>query len=102
MCIRDSLFPYTTWQGSLILLYLFFTISSTMFPSKQDLQEILVLIPILFVAAVLIFSFDIPVVDYLLTENAINTVKQINTYLALGTGTNGLVYFLFRFLLRSK
>jgi hypothetical protein len=73
-----------------------------MFPSKQDLQEILVLIPILFVAAVLIFSFDIPVVDYLLTENAINTVKQINTYLALGTGTNGLVYFLFRFLLRSK
>ena len=98
----SALFPHPVWYLNILLFYLFFTISSTMFPSKQDLTEAIVIIPVLLIAGTLIFVLKIPIVHYLLSDEYIHVLKSLNIYLAPGTVANIGVYALFAFLIRSK
>jgi hypothetical protein len=97
-----NLFPHHVWYNNLILFYLFLTISSTMFPSKQDLKESYVLIFFLVGAIALIYMLDVPIVNYLLSEGAVKIVRNLNIYLALGTGANLLVRIFLKLITRSK
>ncbi len=97
-----NLFPHHVWYNNLILFYLFLTISSTMFPSKQDLKESYVLIFFLVGAIALIYMLDVPIVNYLLSEGAVKIVRNLNIYLALGTGANLLVRIFLKLITSSK
>lgn len=97
-----ELFPHHIWYYNILFFYLFLTISSTMFPSKQDLKEAYILILIIMAAIAIIILRDIPVVDYLLTDRAIEIVKRLNIYLVLGTGANCLMHIFLKLITRSK
>lgn len=97
-----QVFPHHVWYINIILFYLFLTISSTMFPSKQDLEESYILIIILMAALATIIVLDIPIVDYLLTEKVVEVVRRLNIYLALGTGANCIMRIFLKLITRSK
>lgn len=53
------LFPHESIFINSLMVYLIFIISSTMFSSKQDLQDFVFIIPLFFIVGIIFYVFDI-------------------------------------------
>lgn len=60
-----NIFPHPNIGINILLIYIIFVISSTMFSSKQDLVDIGYLIPIVVIIGAILFFFKINVLNYL-------------------------------------
>lgn len=80
-----KLFPNQNILLNILLIYVIFAISSTMFSSKQDLVDLIYILPLFLIIGALIYIFDLRF-DWILNnplirENLMNFFKQINFYL---------------------
>lgn len=93
-------FPSDSMYLDLIILYLIFAVSSTMFSSKQDLADFIYIIPTLIIAAILIHILPIDINLFIKNEAMINNmlqfVKEVNFYLFLSLLANGFIIVVLR------
>lgn len=87
-----QIFPNPHWLINLLLGYLIFSVSSTMFSSGQDLVDLIYIFPLIFLAGLIIYIFNIRV-DLLFDNGSlINRVNQVlsimNIYLFLSLTLN--------------
>lgn len=80
-----KLFPQQNLLINVLILYLIYVVSSTMFSSKQDLVDIIYIIPLLIFIAFIVYVFDIrigtlPGASFLISA-ARDFLKVINRYL---------------------
>lgn len=96
-CIFEyNLFPQPSILANLGMLYLFASISSSMFSSKQDMQESLILIPIVLLLISVCLAFKIPVIAYLQSAHATALIQKFNLYLLSATTINTALAVLLR------
>ncbi len=89
-------FPYKNLLINLFFAYLIFSISSTMFSSRQDLKDILYLIPFSIIIGGIIYIFNINILNLLIKFNileiGISIVNQINLYLLFSIIINIFIF----------
>lgn len=95
-----GLFPHESIAINSLFIYLFFSISSSMFLSKEDLKDSLILVPLLILLVSLFIGFKIDLTSYVFSDTAISLMKNLNLYLASATITNGVLFLFFRFFRR--
>ncbi len=95
-------FPAHTWWMNIILGYFIWVISSTMFSSRQDLIDILYVIPLIIFIVILVFVFKINVVGsvtaFIATPGfkaALHHVNNINVMLGIAFGVHVIANILF-------
>lgn len=77
-----KIFPSSNLLINIILIYLMFAISTTMFSSREDLKELINLIPLIILIVLGIYLFDIDLSWQLKIDNLrIEAIKDINLYL---------------------
>lgn len=77
---------------TLLGLYLFFVISTTMFSSRKDLESLVIAGPVIATMILIIHGIGIRIVlDTSLTESIASLTSLINTYLLLTLGVDGLL-----------
>lgn len=95
-----KIFPHQNFIINLVLGYLIFTISSTMFSSKQDLKDLIYILPLLIVILGIIFIFNIKLNFVLENRNLINVlasiINKINYYLFFSLMINSILVILLR------
>ena len=101
-----KLFPNQNLLINLLLIYLIFTVSSTMFSSKQDLKDLVYIPPLLVLLYGIIYVFDIKL-ELIFRNNAllqtlISFITQINFFLVLSLTIHVGTVVLIRILLRRK
>ena len=93
-----SLFANNNLYIDVLIIYLIFSVSATMFSSKKDLQDMLYLIPIAVVIIGIIYIFDIKIVFLIQNKEIIDKIgeicSKINVYLFISIIIN-LVLILF-------
>lgn len=95
-----NFFPQLNVWFNIIIIYLIFAISSTMFSSKEDLKDLVFIIPIIAIFILLIYIFNIKI--NLLFENKIaidhllNFTKILNSYLLYSLIINLALLFLLK------
>lgn len=80
-----KLFPSQNLLINIILGYIIFSVSSTMFSSKQDLVDLIYIIPLIIIVIGIVYIFDLRL-DFILKNKDLiqtfsNGVKGINFYL---------------------
>lgn len=65
---------------TIVLIYLIFSISTTMFSSTEDLRELINLIPLIILIALGFYLFNINL-QFIINDLIIKTIKDINIYL---------------------
>lgn len=87
-----QIFPSSVWYLNLLLGYVIFSVSSTMFSSAQDLVDLVYIFPVLFFIGLIIYIFNIRIDLLFNNPNLINGINQvfatINTYLFLSLSLN--------------
>ncbi len=94
-----NIFPSPNIAYNLLLIYLIFTISSTMFSSKQDLVDLIYLLPFLYVAIIVLYVFrtDASFMFQNYGEKAFNNIfTKINPYLLLCIGIHIIIIILLK------
>ncbi len=102
------LFPQTNLFINLVILYFIFTISSTMFSSKQDLIDIIFIIPIFVVLVGVIYIFNIKL-DFFyyvahISKGTVVILDNLNGFLFLSLMLNLILIGVFkglRFLIKK-
>lgn len=98
-----QLFPAKNFFLNLLFFYLIFTVSSTMFSSKQDLIDLVFIIPFFLFLAALFYIFQIDPLILVNNSKIINNLvlffNQVNQYLLLSVVINLLVFLGLKFLL---
>lgn len=94
------LFPNENPYLNLIFGYIVFAVSSTMFSSKQDLVDLIYIIPLFIIIGGLIYIFDIRA-DLILSnggvvEGMMSVIKTINFYLLFSLVVNILLILFFK------
>lgn len=94
------IFPNDNLYLNLILGYLVFAVSSTMFSSKQDLVDLIYIIPLIIIIVGAVYIFDIRA-DLILNngkviENAVAVIKTINFYLLFSLVINIFLILVFK------
>lgn len=88
------IFPSTNLGLSILFGYLIFTVSSTMFSSKQDLVDIVYIIPFIVILVGIVYIFNIKITvsiqDNLLT-GLLSFFQQVNIYLLFSLLINGVL-----------
>lgn len=95
-----QLFPNQNILVSLLLGYLIFAVSSTMFSSKQDLVDLVFIIPFILLAALFIYIFNIKI-DFLFKnpnvyEGIMVVINRINVFYTFSFVLHGLFILLLR------
>ncbi|NMB84181.1 hypothetical protein GYA28_02725 [Candidatus Roizmanbacteria bacterium] len=89
---KFKLFPQPNLLLNVLWIYLFFNISSTMFSSKQDLIDIVYILPVLVIVAGFVYIFNIDVVGILnspkIRDNLLDFTREVNYYLTMSLGIN--------------
>ncbi|MBP6045101.1 MAG: M50 family metallopeptidase [Microgenomates group bacterium] len=92
------------WSGALFS-YIVFTISSTMFSSKQDLIDLVYVIPIIVVIGVVLFVLKIDVKSFLVIFD-VNLMSQffsvVNSFLIFSLLLNGGMIVVLKLILRVQ
>lgn len=88
LVFEASLFPHTNVFMNILMVYLFFAVSSSMFSSREDLKESLIIIPVSLLIVSGLIAFDIDVFGYLSSFKAVSMMKTFNLYLSAATITN--------------
>lgn len=83
-----NLFPNEVAWINVLLIYLFFSISSSMFSSREDMKESIIVVPLLILAISILRAKNIDIGTYALSENSVNFVKNLNIYIVVATITN--------------
>lgn len=93
-----SLFANNNLYIDVLIIYLIFVVSATMFSSKKDLQDMLYLIPLGVLIVGIIYVFDIKIMFLIQNKEAVDKIgeicEKINTYLFISIIIN-LVLILF-------
>lgn len=97
-----KLFPHKNIFLSIFFLYLIFAVSSTMFSSKQDLIDIIYLLPLVIVITGIIYIFNIRI-DLLfknqtMSKNIFNFIENIDVYFFFSLIINLFIIALLKFL----
>lgn len=90
-----QLFPSQNWGLNIIFGYLIFTVSSTMFSSKQDLVDILYAIPLIIMVVGVVYIFN-------LTGTFEQLLKTINLYLFFPLVINFCIWLITIWLNKSR
>lgn len=95
-----SLFPNKILWLNPILIYFFFTVSSTMFSSKKDLVDILFIIPLIVIIGGFIYIFDIRLDWIFLNKNLhaslSNFLNSVNLYLFLSLVIHAVIVLILK------
>ncbi len=87
-----KLFPHENLLLAIAVGYLIFAVSSTMFSSKQDLVDIVFIVPILLILGSIMYIFNIRldwiVKNKAVLENISSFIKQVNFYFFISLGIN--------------
>lgn len=99
-----SLWTVSHLPQNFIVYYFIFSVTSTMFSSKKDLEDLIYLIPMLLLISALVYLFNIEI-DFLLqkvfTDNLlVSFLKRVNYYLVISIFINFFIFVILR-LLRS-
>jgi len=101
-----QLFPNQNFMLNIIIVYLIFAVSSTMFSSKQDLVDLASIPPILIFLWGFIYVFNIKVGEILakagITELIISFLSQINFYLLLSIAIHVAIIIMLKFFSKLK
>lgn len=86
------LFPSANLLQNALFLYLIFTVSSTMFSSKQDLVDFIFIVPFVIFVAGIVYIFQINLNFILKDERVLNNLseflKEVNFYLFISLIVN--------------
>lgn len=92
MMANFKLFPSHNLWLNILLAYFIFSVSSTMFSSKQDLIDLIYIIPILIIVAGVIYIFDIKLNllldNQFFQKNVLNFINLVNSYLLFSIAIN--------------
>lgn len=95
-----KLFPNENFWLNILLGYIVFTVSSTMFSSKKDLVDFAFIIPLIIIIIGTIYVFDINIdfifANQLLIGGIADFFKQINFYLFFSLIVNIVLILLFK------
>lgn len=96
----SKIFPTSNLILNIFFIYFIFTVSSTMFSSKQDLVDLIFIIPLIIIIVGAIYILNIKI-DWLLNErlllNRIEAfIEKINKFLLFSLLINGLLFGIFR------
>ena len=72
-------FSHPNWGVKIFMGYVIFLLSSTMFSSKQDLVDIIYVLPVLIIISLIVYIFQIDLIGLL--ENFPKAVENINRFL---------------------
>lgn len=101
-----KLFPSSNIFQNLFFAYLIFTISSTMFSSKQDLVDFVFILPILILIMAFIYIFQIDFTFILknkqVLESLLKFLKEINFYLFFSLIINLGFFIILKWLTKTK
>jgi|GEM_PF-798412 len=93
-------FPGPNIYFNALMVYVLFTISSTMFSSKKDLQDLIFVFPLIVIISAIVYIFDIRVDmvfrNKILMENIANIIKQVNYYLVVSLLINIVLIVFFK------
>jgi len=94
-----NLFPHDDFYINILLIYLIYIVSTTMFSSKRDLVDIVYLIPLLIVLSAVIYVFNIKI-DFVFNNlsfinNATLILGRINYYLLISVVINIMLIVIF-------
>lgn len=109
MIANFKLFPNSNSVMNILFLYGIFAVSSTMFSSKKDLQDLIFIIPIGIGISAIVYIFNIRL-DFILgnkffVEGITGFMRTVNQYLFLSLVVNGAFTFVLKsiqFLIRGK
>ena len=90
-----NLFPSSNMIINLLLIYLIFVVSSTMFSSKQDLKDLIYIIPFLILFAGIFYVFDLGHLFKFTDEfihSVTNMIYKVNIYLLLSLFINVFLF----------
>jgi hypothetical protein len=97
---KFHLFPNTNLWLNILLGYIVFAVSSTMFSSKQDLIEFVLIVPVIIIIIGIIYIFniklDIILNNKLLKEGFIGFFQDINFYLLFSLIANIILIIFFK------
>lgn len=100
-----QVFPSQIIILNLLLAYLVFTVSSTMFSSKQDLVDLVFIIPFVLLGVVIFYIFDIRL-DVLLNNPLINKgfieiLSKINLYFLFSLVLHGFIIVILKLFIKT-
>lgn len=98
-------FPATGLLLNLVFIYLIFVVSSTMFSSRQDLVDLVYLVPFVAIILLVIYIFKIHVEvsfgNSNLFTNLLNFLKALNYYLLISLVINTAFFLILKFINRK-
>lgn len=96
----SKIFPTPNFMLNVLFIYLIFSVSSTMFSSKQDLVDIIFVLPLGIIIGGIIYIFDIEIVNIFMNKTIMNAiisfVDSTNRYLFFSLLINLLLLVLFK------
>lgn len=84
-----NIFPSNNVSLTILLGYLIFAVSSTMFSSKQDLVDLIFLIPFIVLGFIIIYIFNIKIqipFNESMAKYVVEHIKTVNIYLLFSIG----------------
>ncbi len=93
-----KIFPSLNLYFNIFLLYLIFTVSSTMFSSQKDLQDLIFAVPSVIIIGGIIYIFNIEKIftDKIVIDNLAVFLKTINFYLLISLIINLFLISVFK------
>lgn len=95
-----NIFPNNNLFINILIIYFIFVLTTTMFSSEKDLQDLIFIIPLVIIIAAIIYIFDLRI--NILFENQTITqfitilLNKINTYLLISLATNIIIILLLK------
>lgn len=82
----------------LIFFYVVFVISTTMFSSKQDLADLMYVLPFILLLCIVLYVLDVPVIAFVQesVNNMSTSLAKINQYLLYSVGVHVMLITLFK------
>ena len=93
-----DIFPNENVWITILSVYLLFSVSSSMFSSKKDLEGAIIIIPLIILIISMLIGFNVDVPKIFLSETALSIIRKLNLYLLVATVGNGLMFFILRLL----
>ncbi len=83
---------------NLIFFYVVFVISTTMFSSKQDLVDLVYVLPFILLLCIVLYVLDVPVIAFVQesVNNMATSLAKINQYLLYSVGVHIALITLFK------
>ena len=93
-----DIFPSDTLWVNILSVYLLYSVSSSMFSSKKDLEGAIIIIPLVILIISMLIGFHIDVSKIFFSDTALAIMGKLNLYLLVATVGNSLVFILLKLL----